>query len=148
MPQSAKKQRLQDKEYIVVVQCDIVKERCSGYLCEYAFTERSGPFSAYPKDKGIRFLPLTCGGCCGRATHRKVFNLLEMIKQKEHIDAKKIAVHFSSCVSFDSYHGPPCPHKEYLKTMIVDKLGLDLMEGSYISKTTEKLRKKGKYRKR
>ncbi|MCP4650485.1 MAG: CGGC domain-containing protein, partial [PVC group bacterium] len=36
-------------KYIVVVQCHIVKERCSGYLCEYAFSKRTGSFSKYPK---------------------------------------------------------------------------------------------------
>ena len=142
------KKKLREKEYVVVVQCDIVKERCSGYLCEYAFSQRRGAFSCYPEGTKVRFLTLTCGGCCGRATHRKIYNLLQGIKERENIKAEQISVHLSSCVSFDSYHGPPCPHKDYLRTMIVDKLGLDLVEGSYISDTTEKLRKKGKYLKR
>jgi hypothetical protein len=33
-------------DYLVVVQCDIVMERCSGYFCEKAFDERSGVFEA------------------------------------------------------------------------------------------------------
>ena len=45
-----KKEIMKEIEYIVVVQCHIVKERCSGYLCEYAFSERTGSFSKYPKD--------------------------------------------------------------------------------------------------
>jgi len=45
---------LKDKDYIAVVQCDIVKERCSGYYCEKAFHERTGGFAAYPKDRAGR----------------------------------------------------------------------------------------------
>ena len=135
-----------DKNYIVVVQCHIVKERCSGYLCEYAFSERSGKFAEYPKDSSTRFLSLTCGGCCGRAVHRKLSNLIKQIKNKETIEKGQIAVHLSSCISNDNFHGPPCPHKDYLKTMICDKLGLDLVMGTRVSELAEKRRKDGEYR--
>lgn len=148
MAKGLTKKSMKEKEYIVVLQCDIVKERCSGYLCEYAFTERNGMFSGYQTDKPVRFLPMTCGGCCGRATHRKMYNLIQGVKKKENIDTGKIAVHFSSCIAFDSYHGSPCPHKDYLQTIVVEKLELDFIEGSYISKTTEKLRDKGAYQSR
>ena len=137
---------MENIKYLVVVQCHIVKERCSGYLCENAFFERSGSFSDYPKDASIRFLSLTCGGCCGRAVHRKLSNLLKKIKQKENIEKDEIQVHLSSCISFDSYHGGPCPHKEYLETLICDKLGLDCIDGSRISKLTEIRRKEGLYK--
>ena len=45
---------LREKDYVVIVQCDLVKQRCSGYFCEKAFTERTGGFSDYPKDKAFR----------------------------------------------------------------------------------------------
>jgi predicted metal-binding protein len=125
---------LSQKDYVVVVQCHIVKERCSGYLCEFAFNERRGGFLDYPENKKIRFLTFTCGGCCGRAVHRKLVNLLQKIKKKENVDKDRIMVHLSSCITSDSYHGPPCPHIDYLKTMICDKLKLDLFEGSNMSK--------------
>ena len=139
---------MQEKKYVVVVQCHIVKERCSGYLCERAFFEKSGSFSRYGKDSSIRFLSLTCGGCCGLATHRKLSNLIKKIKQKEGIVKEEIQVHLSSCISFDSYHGAPCPHKEYLESLIRDKLGLDCVDGSRISDTTEKRRAEGVYQPR
>ena len=135
-----------DIKYIVIVQCHIVKERCSGYFCEKAFTERSGAFKIYSKDKEIRFLPMTCGGCCGRAIHRKINNLLKQIKRKENIDKDEIVVHFSSCISFDSFHGPPCPHIDYLETLIKDKLGLKIIYGTRISKLAEKRRQQGIYK--
>ena len=132
-----------EKEYIVVVQCHIVKERCSGYYCEHAFFERIDLFSEYPKDRTIRYLPLTCGGCCGRAVHRKLSDLIRQVKKKEGMSKEKIRVHLSSCISFDSYHSPPCPHKDYLRTLISNKLGLDLVEGSKISELAEKRRSDG-----
>jgi predicted metal-binding protein len=135
---------MMNKKYIVTVQCHIVKERCSGYLCEYAFSERTGSFSKYPKDDSIRFLTLTCGGCCGRALQRKLANLLKKIKEKEHLNKDCIQVHLSSCIAYESYHGPACPHKEYLETLI-DRLGLDCVDGSRISDLTEKRREQGIY---
>ena len=66
---------MQDKDYIAIVQCHLVKQRCSGYFCEKAFHERTGGFAAYPPDKAYRTIYLTCGGCCGRALHRKLSHL-------------------------------------------------------------------------
>ncbi len=134
-----------DKTYVVVVQCHIVKERCSGYLCELAFHERTGGFAGYPRDRELRFLPLTCGGCCGRAVHRKLSNLVRQIRKREGVERDRIVVHLSSCVANDNFHGPPCPHIDYLRTMIRGKLGLDLREGSRISRLSEKRRKEGVY---
>ena len=139
---------MKNRDYVVVVQCHIVKEKCSGYHCEYAFSQRTGAFSGYPADGRIRFLSLTCGGCCGRAVHRKLAHLIKLIGKKENIVKDRIGVHLSSCISFDSYHGPECPHKDYLKTMISKKLGLDMVEGSRISELTDKRRKEGRYKDR
>ena len=87
---------LKDKDYVAIVQCHIVKERCSGYNCEKAFNERTGGFSAYPKDKAYRTLNLTCGGCCGRAVQRKLSNLTRRIKKQEQIGKDRIVVQLAS----------------------------------------------------
>ncbi len=137
---------IQEKDYIVVVQCDIVMERCSGYYCEKAFNERSGGFAVYPREKAYRTLYLTCGGCCGRAVHRKVYNLIAAIREEEGVKKDRIAVHLSSCITKESYHGPKCPHVDYLKTMIEEKLSLDLIDATTISRTSEGLRKEGVYK--
>ena len=133
-----------NKDYVVVVQCQIVKDRCSGYYCEHAFFERSGMFTDYPKDQK-RYLSVSCGGCCGRAVLPKLSSLIKQIKRKEKIEKDRIVVHLSSCISFDNYHAPPCPHREYIKTLICDRLGLDLVEGSRISELTDKRRSEGMY---
>lgn len=136
---------MQAKEYIVVVQCDIVMDRCSGYLCEKSFNERTGGFSIYPKDQSYRTLYLTCGGCCGRAAHRKLGDLINMIKKHEEVPQDRIAVHLASCITKENFHGPKCPHLDYLKELIAGKKGLDLVEDTYISKLSEKRRQAGKY---
>ena len=43
---------LKKKDYIAVVQCDIVQEVCSGYQCEQAFHARTGGFADYAKKTG------------------------------------------------------------------------------------------------
>ena len=136
---------LESKDYVVVVQCHIVKERCSGYYCEQAFTHRTGGFAQYPADKSYRFLNMTCGGCCGRAVHRKLTNLLKRIRKEEQIEKNRIVVQLSSCIVKDNFHGTPCPHLEYLKGLIA-KIGLDVLEGTQISKKSQQRREAGIYK--
>ena len=136
---------MNEKSYIVVVQCDIVMERCSGYLCENSFNNRTGGFASYPEDKAYRTIYMTCGGCCGRAVHRKLNDLISMIKKVEKVEKDEIVVHLASCITKDNYHAPPCPHLDYLKSLIQGKLSLDIAEDTYISKKSEKLRAKGVY---
>ena len=135
---------LNDKEYVVVLQCDIVKQRCPGYYCEKAFHERTGGFAAYPKDKGYRVIYMTCSGCCGRAVHRKLTLLKRKLKKKEQIEKDKIVVQLSSCITKDNYHAPPCPHLDYIKELI-SRIGIDAMEDTIIYETSEKRREEGVY---
>ena len=135
---------MQEKDYIAVVQCHIVKERCSGYHCEKAFQDRSGGFASYSPEKSLRALHLTCGGCCGLALHRKLSNLTRRLAKTEGISKDRVVVQLSSCITKDNYHGPPCPHLDYLRTLI-GKLGLDVMNDTTINKTSEALRQSGKY---
>lgn len=135
---------LSGKDYIVVVQCDIVKQRCSGYFCEKAFNERTGGFAAYPRDKAFRTLYLTCGGCCGRAVQRKLSHLARKLRQREGIGKERLVVQLSSCITRDNFHAPPCPHLGYLKTLIT-RLGIDVREDTGISELSEKRRAEGAY---
>lgn len=135
---------LKDKDYIVIVQCHIVKERCSGYFCEKAFTDRTGGFAAYPKDKAYRMLNMTCGGCCGKAVQRKLTHLARKLKKGEGMGKERIVVQLSSCMTKDNYHSTPCPHLDYLKGLIA-KIGLDVREDTRVSRTSEKRREDGVY---
>jgi len=136
---------LTQKEYVVVLQCHIVKERCPGYQCERAFHERTGGFADYPRDRPYRTLSMTCGGCCGRATHRKLTRLLRSLQKKEGIGKERVIVQLSSCMTNDNYHAPPCPHLGYIKTLIA-RLGLDVCEGTVVSAKAEQRRRDGTYR--
>jgi predicted metal-binding protein len=136
---------MKDKDYIAIVQCHLVKQRCSGYMCERAFHERTGGFARYPADRAYRTLYLSCGGCCGRALHRKLGNLIRKIKAKEGIEKDKIIVQLSSCITRDNHHGPSCPHLDYLKELI-GKLGLDVCEDTSISQKADKRRQAGIYK--
>ncbi|HML74896.1 MAG TPA: CGGC domain-containing protein [Anaerohalosphaeraceae bacterium] len=135
---------LASKDYLVIVQCEIVKQRCPGYLCEKAWHERTGGFAAYPKDKAYRVIHLTCGGCCGRGLHRKLTLLNRTIKKKENIEKDKIIVQLSSCITKDNYHAPPCPHRDYIRAL-VSKIGMDYLEDTVISRTAQRRREEGIY---
>ena len=135
---------MKNKDYVVIVQCHIVKERCPGYLCEKAFHERSGGFAIYPKDKKYRMLNMTCGGCCGRTVHRKLSSLTRRIKKKEGIDKDKIVVQLSSCITKDNFHASPCPHLEYIRGLL-KKLELDICEDTVISEKSALRRESGIY---
>ncbi len=135
---------LKEKDYLIIVQCHIVQERCSGFHCEKAFHDRSGGFAGYPEDKNYRILSLTCGGCCGRALHRKLAHLIRQAKKRDAIDKSRMLVHFSSCISRDNHHAPPCPHLNYLTTL-VSKLGLDFVKDTWISKTAAQRRDQAIY---
>ncbi len=127
---------MDDIKYIITLQCHIVKERCSGYLCEEAFHLRQGGFAHYPKDTDIRYLSITCGGCCGRASLRKLSNALKLLKKRAGIEPEQVALHFSSCICRESFHGPKCPHYDYLKELVSRK-NVKCFEGSRISDTTQ-----------
>ena len=135
---------LSSKKLVVIVQCHIVMERCSGYFCEKAFHERTGGFAQYGQQP-LRAIYLTCGGCCGRALHRKLCNLIGKIQKKEGIGKEALVVQLASCITKDNFHAPPCPHLAYLRRLI-GKLGLDIIHDTHISQTAERRRQEGLYR--
>lgn len=135
---------LNEKDFIVVVQCHIVKERCPGYLCERAFQQRKGGFAEYPADRAYRMISIDCGGCCGRALHRKLGLFLKTLQKREGIGRERVVVQLSSCVTKSNYHAPPCPHREYLKELIA-RLNLDFREDTVISEKSETRRRAGEY---
>ncbi len=135
---------LKNKDYVAIVQCHIVKERCSGYNCENAFHGRTGGFAAYPADKSYRKLNLTCGGCCGRAVQRKLSNLVRRIKKNEDVGKDRIVVQLASCLTKDNFHSTPCPHLDYIRGLIA-KLGLDVCDDTYVDEKSQQRRKEGLY---
>ena len=135
---------IQGKDYIVIVQCHLVKQRCSGYCCEANFRQRKGGFADYARDKDYRTLYMTCGGCCGKATLRKLNQLTKSLDKRESIPKDRVVVQLSSCMTKDNYHSPPCPHLAYIKELVA-RAGLDCREDTAISETAEKRRQQGGY---
>ena len=136
---------LANKKYAVILQCDIVMERCSGYFCEKAFKARVEGFEGYPKDKDLRSIYMTCGGCCGRGTHRKLSHLIRKLKEYEQVPKDQVIVQLASCITKDNYHAPKCPHLDYIKELL-DKLDLDYFEDTHVDETSEAKRQSGTYK--
>jgi len=119
---------------IGIIQCDFAKERCSGFSCMNTFTKRLDAFAKYPKDAEIMAVPFNCGGCPGRRIPRIVANLVK----------DEIIIHLASCMVTDNGHYPPCPHLDYIETILKRK-GMKVRKGSYRSKTATARREAGLY---
>lgn len=132
------------KRYVIVVQCHVVKQRCSGYYCEKAFHERTGGFADLPADPPARMLAITCGGCSGKRVIRLLHNARKNLAANEKIAPEEILVRLASCVTRDNYHSPRCPHAEQLRRY-VEWVGLDLAEDTSISETAQRRRREGRY---
>ena len=132
--------------YVIVVQCDAATHTvCPGFMCEHAFNARKDAFSIYPAEARIRYLPMSCGGCPGRATLRKLMNVKKNLKKREDQGIDIAAVHLSTCITRASHHGPRCPHIDYIKGE-VENAGFICREDSRISPLAEKRRnEEGRY---
>ena len=129
---------------IAIVQCDIVLERCPGFFCDRAFVNKTGGFEKTEYGKDTRKLSISCGGCCGRAVHRKLSLLAQKAKKFDNIEKDEILVKLASCITKDNYHGPKCPNLDYIKKL-VKKLGMNISLDTHISKRAEERRQSGLY---
>ncbi len=130
---------------IAIIQCHIVHERCPGYYCDRAFVTRTGGFENLDLPHDVRKLSFTCGGCCGRAIHRKLSLLKKKARQSDSIEPQEILVKLASCMTKDNYHGPACPNLGYIKE-IIHKTGLSFSCDTVISKRAQDKRAAGVYR--
>jgi predicted metal-binding protein len=127
---------------VAVVQCAVAQERCAGVHCALAFHRREHHFAGYGPD--IIYMSMSCGGCPGRRVSRLAANLKNMLGKGAGIEPSEIVVHLAACVVTDNGHYPPCPHLDYIKTILARK-GLRVVEGTYVSATAEKRRQSGHY---
>lgn len=133
-----------DTKYVVMIQCEIVKRRCSGFACTDSFYNRNDAFRDY--DDNVKYISLTCGGCCGAGLASRLEHFSN--KLKKNTDAKKdeVTVHLSSCMVTDNYHHDRCPHADYIKALVVKKGYRNIVEGTYICDISEKKRANGEYK--
>ena len=62
------------------------------------------------------------------------------------IKKSEVAVHLASCVVTDNKHHDRCPNVDYMKEIIQKKGFENIVEGSFQSEPTRKLRAQGKYK--
>ena len=129
---------------VVVIQCDITCRRCSGFACSETFYKRNDYFKDYPVD--TLYVPMTCGGCCGKGLSAKLSHFVKLAKRKMDISPADVSVHLASCITTENRHFERCPHFDYMVS-IIRKNGLNqIIEGSYLSKKAESKRAAGLYR--
>ena len=88
------------------------------YNCTHAFYSREGKFADYDAD--THYMSFTCGGCCGGALTVKLENLCKRLRRFQETD-QEIIIHLSTCMVSDNSHKPPCPHLEYIMTLLEKK---------------------------
>lgn len=133
-----------DTKYVMIIQCDIARQRCSGFACTNGFYNRDDVFKDYGED--VRYISLTCGGCCGASLASKLEHFSNKLKNKTDVTKDDVAVHLSSCMVTDNHHHDRCPHVDYIKALIKKKGYQRIIEGTFISKVAEKKREMGEYK--
>ena len=124
-----------DSGLVVIIQCEDVIKRCSGFLCMNDFYAREGKFAGYPE--GTRYMSISCGGCCGNITV-KLENLSMRLRK---------TFHFASCICSENAHRLPCPFMNRMKALLHHKGFGNIVLGTHISKKAEAKRQAGIYRK-
>lgn len=131
-------------KYVIIIQCDIARQRCSGFACTNTFYNRDDAFKDY--DDNVRYISFTCGGCCGASLAAKLEHFLKKLSKEKNVSKDEIVVHLSSCMVTDNYHHDRCPHVDYIKALVEKKGYKRIIEGTYISKVAEKRRETGEYK--
>lgn len=134
---------MENKKFVVIIQCELVHKKCSGFACTDSFYNRDEMFKSYKEN--TRYISFTCGGCCGKLVSGKLSHFSKKILKKTDYKKDEVIVHLASCMTSDNYHSDRCPHIDYIKDIIV-KRGYDFLERTYISKNAEIKREKGIYK--
>ena len=132
------------EKLVVIIQCEDVTKRCSGFLCMNDFYERIGKFEGYPEN--TRYMSITCGGCSGNLLTVKLENLNIRIK-KAGIEKSDVKIHFASCICSDNAHRTPCIFMNKMKQLLERKGYPEVILGTHISKKAEAKRQAGIYKK-
>jgi len=131
-------------KFVVIIQCDIAHNRCSGFACTNSFYARDGAFAGY--GDGVKYISFTCGGCCGKSVAAKIEHFGKMLQAKTELTKNEVVVHLASCMVTDNHHYDRCPHVQYIKDILAKKGFHNIVEGSFISGKATKLREKGVYK--
>lgn len=133
-------------KYVLIIQCDIARQRCSGFACTDSFYNRAGFFKDCGYAHGVRYIALTCGGCCGASLASKLEHFSKKLIKATGIKKDEVAVHLSSCMVTDNYHHDRCPHLDYIKALVLKKGFKNIVEGTFQSENATKKRAAGIYK--
>lgn len=136
-----------DKEkikYVVVIQCEHTRKRCSGFACSEAFFERMHACEGYGKD--TKYVTFNCGGCNGAAIAGQLEHFGGKLRTETDLDKSEVAVHLATCMVTDNRHHDRCPYIDYIRDIIRKNGFENVVEGTYQSANSRDLRKKGVYK--
>lgn len=131
-------------KYVIAIQCDHSRRRCSGFACSNSFFEKNFAFEGYGED--TKFITMTCGGCCGTPVAGYMEHFGQKLRAKTDISKSEVAVHLATCVVTDNRHHDRCPHVDYIK-QIIRKNGFEnIIEGTFQAEATRRKREAGEYK--
>ena len=133
-----------ETKYVVIIQCDIAHNRCSGFACTNSFYKKQGKFEGY--EDNVQYISFTCGGCCGKSVSAKMEHLAKKLQKLTDITKNEVTIHLASCMTTDNYHSDRCPHVDSIKYIIQKKGFHHIIDGSYISKASTRRREEGLYK--
>ncbi len=131
-------------KYVMIIQCEFARNRCSGFACTNGFYNRDDGFKDY--GEAVRYIAMTCGGCCGAGLAVKLEHFSTKLLKKTEVKKDEVVVHLSSCMVTDNYHHDRCPNLDYIRGLVQKKGYHNIVDGTYISKTAQKKREKGEYK--
>ncbi len=131
-------------KYVAVIQCDHTLKRCSGFACSYYFYDRYAGYEGYPED--TKFITMSCGGCCGTGVAGVLEHFGKKLRTLTDIDKSEVAVHLATCMVTDNRHHDRCPYVDYIKRIIRKNGFENIVEGTYQSQASRKLREMGEYK--
>ncbi|MDO5116659.1 MAG: CGGC domain-containing protein [Synergistaceae bacterium] len=133
-------------KFVLIIQCDTARLRCSGFACMKSFYDREGFFKDLGYEHGVRYMALTCGGCCGTSLASKLEHFSNKLLRQTEIKKDQVAVHLSTCMATENYHHDRCPNLEYIKRLILKKGYKNIVEGTFRSANATKKRDAGIYK--
>ena len=133
-------------KYVFIIQCDIARLRCSGFACTNCFYNKDGFFKDCGYGDDVRYIAITCGGCCGGSIASKLEHFSNKLKNQTDVKKDEVAVHLSSCMATDNYHHDRCPNIDYIKGIILKKGYKNIVEGTFKSENATRKREGGIYK--
>lgn len=132
--------------FILIIQCDVARLRCSGFACMKSFYDKEGFFDGCGYGPEVRYMALTCGGCSGGSIASKLEHFSNKLARQTDIKKDEVAVHLSSCMVTDNYHHDRCPHLEYIKGIVLKKGYRNIVDGTFRSTNATERREAGIYK--